>query len=70
MHVEFNSKDQLCFLLADSEADSGKLLISLLEPFYRLMNAPEVLLFLLCQNDILLSLSNLIVALLLKFNKC
>ena len=60
----------MCFLLADSEADSGKLLISAWELFYRLMNAPEVLLFLFCQNDILLSLSNLIVVLLLKFNKC
>ena len=29
-----------CFLLADSEADPGKLLASVRELFYRLMNAP------------------------------
>ena len=43
MHVEFNSKDQFnskCFLSTDSEADSGKLLTSALELFYRLMNTP------------------------------
>ena len=43
MHVDFNSKDQFnskCFLSANSEADSRKLVTSAWELFYRLMNAP------------------------------
>ena len=38
MHVEFDSKDQMCFLSANSE---GKFLTSAWNLFTGLMNAPQ-----------------------------
>ena len=71
MHVEFDSKDQVRAFYRPTLRRIQETFNICVEAFYR-FNAwtSEVLLFLWCQNDILVSLSNLIVALLLTFCKC
>ena len=71
MHVEFDSKDQVRAFYRPTLRRIQETFNICVEAFYRFNECTsEVLLFLWCQNDILVSLSNLIVALLLKFCKC
>ena len=67
MHVEFNSKDQTRAFYRPTQRRIQENFQHLRGSFLQVNECTsEVLLFLWCQNDILVSLPNLLVALLLK----
>ena len=53
MYVEFNSMYHYILFIGRLTGGFRTLLTSVWELIYRLMNEPEVLLFLWCKNDIL-----------------
>ena len=71
MHVEFNNKDQIRSFFGRIRGGFRETLNICMGAFLQVNECTsKVLLFLWCQIDVLISLSSLIVALLLKFNKC